>query len=264
MSARTPNVSALQWRKAPPLLVFLHGGFENAHVWDMVSILLNRSLIAIDLPGCGCSERAERGTYWQPDTNRLLSHVLRQVAPHPIALVGLSYGGLVALSLLDEIPDRISELILLDVLPGSAPQHARRVVRWLEERPRAWSLAELEARWEQLYPDRSSRFRRQQIVSSHTGERDAMVPDADYRRERWTPIPTFDHLWQTLQNTPVPISLVRAGRSRVVSDEHVDRLLSLRPDAFVHTLPNSGHHIPIHAPQALASILAQRIPEANV
>ncbi len=132
MSSGTPSVSALQWRKDPPRLVFLHGGFENSHVWDLVSIQLNRPLIAIDLPGCGYSERTERGTYWPPDTNRLLSHVLRQVAPHPIALVGLSYGGLVALSLLDEIPDCISQLILLDVLPGSAPEHAKRVVHWLE------------------------------------------------------------------------------------------------------------------------------------
>lgn len=92
-----PTVSALQWRKDPPLLVLFHGGFENAHVWDLVSIQLNRPLIAVDLPGCGWSERIEHRTYWPPDTNPLLSHVLRQVASHPVALVGLSYGGLVAL-----------------------------------------------------------------------------------------------------------------------------------------------------------------------
>ncbi len=263
-SADAPAVSALQWREGSPLLVFLHGGFENAHVWDLVSIQLDRPLIAIDLPGCGWSERVERGTYWPPDTNRLLSHVLRQVAPHPIALVGLSYGGLVALSLLDEIPDCISQLILLDVLPGSALEHAKRVVHWLEERPSAWSLAELEARWAELHPHRSTRFRRQQIANSHMGQRDALVPNADCRPERWAPIPSFDRLWQTLQDATVPVSLLRAGRSRVVSDEHADRLLSLRPDAFVQTFHDSGHHIPIHAPQALASVLAQRIPEAAV
>jgi pimeloyl-ACP methyl ester carboxylesterase len=264
MSGEAPTVSALQWRRGSPLLVFLHGGFENAHVWDLVSILLDRPLIAIDLPGCGSSERVERGTYWPPDTSRLLSHVLRQVAPHPIALVGLSYGGLVALSLLDEIPDCISQLILLDVLPGSALEHANRVVHWLEERPSTWSFAELEARWAKLHPHRSTRFRRQQIISSHMGQRDALVPNADCRPERWVPIPRFDHLWQTLHDASVPVSLLRAGRSRVVSDEHVDRLLSLRPDAFVHTFHDSGHHLPIHTPHALASVLAQRIPESAV
>jgi hypothetical protein len=168
------------------------------------------------------------------------------------------------LSLLDEIPNYISQLILVDVLPGSAPEHAKRIVNWLEERPSSWSLAELETRWAKLYPHRSTRFCRQQIVSSHTGELDALAPDADCRPERWAPIPSFDHLWRTLQSTPVSISLLRAGHSRVVSDEQVERLLSLRPDAFVYTLSGSGHHIPLHAPQALASTLEQRIPEAAV
>lgn len=259
-----PAVSAIQWRIGPPHVAFLHGGFEDAHIWDLVGIQLDRPLIAIDLPGCGFSERVERGTYWPPDTNRLLSRLLGRIAPHPIALVGLSYGGLVALSLLDEIPDRVSQLILLDVLPGSAAEHAKRVVHWLEERPSGWSLAELEARWAALYPHRSPRFRRQQIISSHTDQRGALVPNADCRLERWVPVPCFAHLWRTLQDAPVPVSLLRAGRSRVVSDEHVDRLLILRPDASVYTFPDSGHHIPIHTPHALASVLAQLIPRAAV
>lgn len=263
MSSGAPTVSALKWGEDVPRLVLLHGGFENAHVWDLVSVQLDRPLIAVDLPGCGSSERIESGTYWPPETNRLLSHVLRRVAPHRLALVGLSYGGLVALSLLREIPDCVSQLILLDVLPGSAPAHAKRVVRWLHERPRTWSLAELEERWAGLHPDRSGRFRRAQIINSHTGQLDALVPNADCRPERWTPIPSFDHLWRALQIDGVSVALVRAGRSRVVSDEQTQRLLRLRPDAFVQTLPDSGHHIPLHAPQALASTLEQLVPEAS-
>jgi pimeloyl-ACP methyl ester carboxylesterase len=57
----------------------------------------------------------------------------------------------------------------------------------------------------------------------------------------------------------VPVTLLRAGRSQVVSDEEVEQLLDLRPDAVVYDLPDSGHHIPIHAPQALASILERRM-----
>jgi len=259
-SSGTPTVSALQWREDAPRIVLLHGGFENAHVWDLVSAQLDRPLVAVDLPGCGSSERIESGTYWPPETNRLLSHVLRGGAPQRVALVGLSYGGLVALSLLEEIPDCISQVILLDVLPGSARAHAKRVVQWLEERPSGWSYAELERRWAELHPHRSARFRRHQIVSSHTGQLDALVPNADCRPERWTPVPSFGHLWRALQIPRVSVTLLRAGRSRVVSDKQTERLLRLRPDALVYTLPDSGHHIPLHAPQALASILEQLVP----
>lgn len=252
-----PLVSALKWQQDAPLLVLLHGGFENAHVWDLLSLELDQPLIALDLPGCGMSARIEDGTYWPPNTNRLLSHVLHEFASRPVALVGLSYGGLVALSLLANVPDCISQVILLDVLPGAAPAHAERVIQWLQQRPKQPSLEELEELWAGLYPNRSARFLSEQILSAHTRQAEGLVPNADLRPERWNPIPGFDHLWRTVERSDKPLSLLRAGRSRVVSDDHVDRLCELRPDAAVHTMSDSRHHIPLHAPRELASILRE-------
>ena len=44
-------LSALVWGTAPPELVLLHGGAQNAHTWDTVALALGRPLVAIDLPG---------------------------------------------------------------------------------------------------------------------------------------------------------------------------------------------------------------------
>ena len=51
------SLSALQWGEAQPEIVFLHGGCQNAHIWDAVLLLLDRPAIAIDLPGHGRSFR---------------------------------------------------------------------------------------------------------------------------------------------------------------------------------------------------------------
>src|SRR6185436_20177979 len=57
------TVSALRWGTAPPELVLLHGGGQNAHTWDTVALALDRPLLAIDLPGHGHSSWWEGGRY---------------------------------------------------------------------------------------------------------------------------------------------------------------------------------------------------------
>src|SRR5262245_63257130 len=56
-------VSALVWGDAPPDLVLLHGGAQNAHTWDTVALALRRPLIAFDLPGHGHSDHRGDGPF---------------------------------------------------------------------------------------------------------------------------------------------------------------------------------------------------------
>src|SRR5690349_14685555 len=49
------EVSVLTWGEKAPELVFLHGGGQNAHTWDLVALRLDRPALAIDLPGHGHS-----------------------------------------------------------------------------------------------------------------------------------------------------------------------------------------------------------------
>src|ERR1700733_2269494 len=50
------RLSALVWGTGEPELVLLHGGSQNAHTWDTVALALDRTLVAIDLPGHGHSD----------------------------------------------------------------------------------------------------------------------------------------------------------------------------------------------------------------
>jgi pimeloyl-ACP methyl ester carboxylesterase len=49
------ELSALVWGDGEPELVLLHGGAQNAHTWDTVALILDRPLVALDLPGHGHS-----------------------------------------------------------------------------------------------------------------------------------------------------------------------------------------------------------------
>ena len=61
-SAPGRHLSALVWGEAPPELVLLHGGAQNAHTWDTVAMALGRPLVAIDLPGHGHSDAPAEGS----------------------------------------------------------------------------------------------------------------------------------------------------------------------------------------------------------
>ena len=90
------KVSALRWGGAPPRIVFLHGGGQNAHTWDTVIVGLGEPALAVDLPGHGHSGWREDGDYSPQHNADALLPVLREHAPSADLVVGMSLGGLTA------------------------------------------------------------------------------------------------------------------------------------------------------------------------
>lgn len=90
-------VSALRFGAEEPRVVFLHGGGQNAHTWDTVILGLGEPALAIDLPGHGRSAWREDGDYGPKLNAETIKPVLRDLAPHPRLVVGMSLGGLTAL-----------------------------------------------------------------------------------------------------------------------------------------------------------------------
>ena len=87
-------VSALVWGSGDPQLVLVHGGAQNAHTWDTVAIALGVPLVAVDLAGHGHSGWRDDGAYTPINLADDLAVVVGQLAPHAVAVVGMSLGGL--------------------------------------------------------------------------------------------------------------------------------------------------------------------------
>jgi pimeloyl-[acyl-carrier protein] methyl ester esterase len=97
-----------------PRLVLLHGWALNSHVWDDVvpRLASEFTLVCVDLPGHGASPM-------QPQVCDLDS-LAQVLAPHLGAqchLLGWSLGGLVALRLALEHPERVEKLVLVSSTP---------------------------------------------------------------------------------------------------------------------------------------------------
>src|SRR5437879_2474137 len=112
------HLSALLWGDAPPELVFLHGGAQNAHTWDTVALALARPLACIDLPGHGHSDGGREGSLDLQSNAEDVATVIRALAPDARAVIGMSLGGMTSLALAKVAPDLVRKLVLVDVTPG--------------------------------------------------------------------------------------------------------------------------------------------------
>ncbi len=95
-------------------LVLLHGWGMNADVWDGVAPLLakNHRVTTVDLPGHGRS--GDAGGDYSLSTQ---AQKVAEILPPDATLVGWSLGGLLALQLALDFPQRIKALVLVASSP---------------------------------------------------------------------------------------------------------------------------------------------------
>ena len=112
-------MSAVVWGTGPADVVFLHEAGRSARAWDEVALAIDRSAVAIDLPGHGRSSWRRDGRYEPRKIAAAVAETLRSLAPNARLVVGSGLGGLTALALTTTPrPSLLPELVLVDTLPG--------------------------------------------------------------------------------------------------------------------------------------------------
>ena len=116
-------------------VVLVHGNGAHAHWWEPLvpALVPGWRIVAPDLRGHGESAWPERPDYRMADYEADLDAVLATVAPGPIALVGHSMGGRIALWYAARHPTSIRALGMLDaridpVVPEDAAQYRGKTV----------------------------------------------------------------------------------------------------------------------------------------
>ena len=96
-------------------LLLLHGWTGNSFQWRRMlpDLAKGHHVIALDLPGCGLSEKP-RIDYTIPDYLGYIRAFVEKIGFRPFALVGTSFGGFLATRYCLQHPEDVRALILLN------------------------------------------------------------------------------------------------------------------------------------------------------
>jgi len=243
--------------RAPPL-VLLHGLGGDSTSWTLNQrqLAANRQVISVDLPGHGKSDR-KVGDGTVPSTGALLSGLPDAIGLDRFHLLGLSYGGALALDLAGRNPDRILSLTLVSATGLGHEVNIDFILGYLDAETPETMRPELE----KIYHDT------RKINDAMVGYALFGRADATYREcVRRITHANFLNGGQrfsyrdAIAAFPFPVNLVWGREDRIVPVAHAE---SLRPAVAVHILDGVGHMPNAEAADRFNDLVIRLIADAD-
>jgi pimeloyl-ACP methyl ester carboxylesterase len=242
----------LEYGGAGTPIVCLHGVVGHAWTWHQVASGLSAAgtVYATDLRGHGESQWSLDGAYSTEDHVDDLMGWLDAMALRRVALVGYSWGALIAASLASRQPERVERLVMLDVEPsfevaaddvpplptqhasqGAAAQSERAGSSWVSQ-----ETAELMA-----------------AVGNRPSSGGRLAPRFDpYFFSRW-PFRDDDH-WAALEGLEMPVLVVHAADS-FVRREVMEEMAKRAPRGAFVEVSDCGHVMPVDNPDGVVAAI---------
>jgi len=259
----SPRLHYLEWNPhAPRTVILLHGNTANAWWWEPVArvIAAEYRLLALDQRGHGDSQWARPAAYspidYANDIARFVAHATAN-AEKPV-VVGHSMGGMNVLAFARAHPDSARGAIAIDV-PVTSTRGRDRYLERLKSLPVV------------TYPDLATakaRFRlipKEGAVAADVLREIAEKSLARTDEGRWTL--KFDRecffggdgmvVLEVIKQITIPMMLVRAGQSRIMTAEGLEHARAANPNAQLVTIADAHHHVILERPEAVARVIEE-------
>lgn len=264
------------------VIICLPGLTRNCRDYEGLASHLSRRwrVITPDLRGRGKSQPDPNWKQYLPPTYaRDMWTLLDHLGIDQVSIVGTSLGGLMAMIMADQQPQRLRAVVMNDVGPHVPPEAIARLLQYVGRTPPQpdWESAVAMTRknYGLAYPDADNAFWEQQVRNAWSQRDDGSVaPDHDpkigdalrhaskaagrvrflqkigIRRLRGI---NFDP-WDNFKAMSMPTLLLRGELSDILLPETVAQMQAMKPDLEVVTIPGRGHTPTLDEPESRAAI----------
>jgi pimeloyl-ACP methyl ester carboxylesterase len=233
------------------VVVLLHGGGQTRHSWRKTGQRLAAAgwvAVTLDARGHGDSDWPAEADYGHDALGEDLRAVIGQLGEAPV-VVGASMGGLTALVAQGDDPHLARALVLVDIVPRIEQEGSDEIVSFMRSGSDGFATLEEAADAVAAYTPHRPRPRNPDGLRKNLRLRDGRW------YWHWDPrmmgggsdLPTSDFWYErsiaAAAKIRVPTLLVRGAQSAIVSDEGVNELLALIPDAEYVNVGDAAHMI---------------------
>jgi len=245
-------------------ILFLHGGAQTAHTWDVCCLAMGGRYrcIALEQRGHGESDWSTANDYSISAHCEDIARFIDYLGLSQLTVVGMSMGGINALAFAARHPSRVNSLIVIDVAPDIQYAGAKRAIDSAINNPVVFSSLDAAVTHALLSrPDRDpvllrasfERSLRQVAPNEWVWKYDRRIfsdagVDAILAERR--------PLWNEIRNITAQTLVVRGALSDVFFPEDAERLVAALPNAQLVTIENAGHSVQGDNPNALAAAIS--------
>ncbi len=242
----------LDWgNPAHPAIILLHGGHQQAHSWDLVSLNLARHyrVIALDQRGHGDTEWARDADYTGQAMAADAAGFIRAIGfEQPPVVIGHSMGGRNTMLLARNHPDLLRAMVIVDIGPELSERGRTAIAGFVKANEEFDDLEHFIANVRQYDPYRPRAHIERTVKYNMLVRADGKYVskcDGTLRRLGIRPMAPGDAL--TLADAAkldLPALLVRGADSNILAPDAAERFRDALPQGVLVTVPNCGHGVP--------------------
>jgi pimeloyl-ACP methyl ester carboxylesterase len=259
------GLRAVEWRNGAPgnklPLLCLPGLVRTADDFARLAEALGVPcrIVAVDYAGRGASGRARDVARYAPEAClRDVTDICTALHLKRVAIIGTSFGGLLAMGLAAARPTLVAAVVLNDIGPEIGTSGFDFVARFIGRETAFATLAEAVAFLKAELPPMSLKsdedWDYMARLTYQTGADGRWHPNWDTRIAR-TLNGAIPDLWRLFRGlAAVPLLLLRGGASDLLLPETVARMRQARPDIAVVELPGIGHAPTLFEPDCISAI----------